>query len=76
VRWEVSQMGKFHGLFAQAFDFQMLKHWLIIGGSGAMLSLMVAKHPAAHENCVTWISPAIAPIANEKHPKSSNYKIE
>jgi predicted O-methyltransferase YrrM len=61
------QMGNFMA-FAQAFDFSNAKTLVDIGGSGAMLSLMVAKHQQ-HMNCVTWDLPAIAPIANENIQK-------
>jgi hypothetical protein len=61
------QMGNFMA-FSQAFDFSNAKTLVDIGGSGAMLSLMVAKHQP-HMNCVTWDLPAIAPIANENIQK-------
>jgi hypothetical protein len=39
-----------------------------VGGSGAMLSLMVAKQQA-HMTCVSWDLPAVAPIAQENIQK-------
>ncbi len=57
------QMGNFMA-FAQAFDFSKYKTLIDVGGSGALLSLMVAKHQA-HMTCVSWDLPAVAPIANE-----------
>ncbi|MEL1241832.1 methyltransferase [Flavobacterium flavipallidum] len=57
------QMGNFMAL-AQQFDFSNAKSLVDIGGSGALLSLMVAKqHP--HMSCTSWDLPAVAPIANE-----------
>lgn len=61
------QMGNFMA-FAQAFDFSKSKTLVDVGGSGAMLSLMVAKHQA-HMTCVSWDLPAVAPIANENIQK-------
>ena len=57
------QMGNFMA-FAQGFDFSNFKTLVDVGGSGAMLSLMVAKHQT-HMSCVSWDLPAVAPIANE-----------
>lgn len=57
------QMGNFMA-FAQIFDFSKSKTLVDVGGSGALLSLMVAKHQP-HMNCVSWDLPAVAPIANE-----------
>ena len=61
------QMGNFMA-FAQGFDFSKSKTLVDVGGSGAMLSLMVAKHQA-HMTCVSWDLPAVAPIANENIQK-------
>ncbi len=61
------QMGNFMA-FAQAFDFSKSKTLVDIGGSGAMLSLMVAKHQP-HMTCVSWDLPAVAPIAQENIQK-------
>ncbi|WP_366183728.1 methyltransferase [Flavobacterium ovatum] len=61
------QMGNFMA-FAQAYDFSKSKTMLDVGGSGAMLSLMVAKHQT-HMSCVSWDLPAVAPIANENIQK-------
>jgi hypothetical protein len=57
------QMGNFIA-FAQSFDFSKYKTLVDVGGSGALLSLMVAKHQP-HMTCVSWDLPAVAPIANE-----------
>jgi len=57
------QMGNFMA-FAQTFDFSKYKTLVDVGGSGALLSLMVAKHQP-HMTCVSWDLPAVAPIANE-----------
>jgi len=61
------QMGNFMA-FAQAFDFSKSKTLVDVGGSGALLSLMVAKHQE-HMTCVSWDLPAVAPIANENIQK-------
>lgn len=61
------QMGNFMA-FAQAFDFSTSKTLVDVGGSGALLSLMVAKHQA-HMTCVSWDLPEVAPIANENIQK-------
>jgi hypothetical protein len=55
------QMGNFM-TFAQAFDFSKYKTLADIGGSGAMLSVMVAKHQA-YMSCVSFDLPPVAPIA-------------
>ena len=57
------QMGNFIA-FAQAFDFSKYKTLVDVGGSAALLSLMVAKHQP-HMTCVSWDLPVVAPIANE-----------
>lgn len=57
------QMGNF-ALFAQTFDFSNRKTLADIGGSGAMLSIMVAKHQP-HMSCVSYDLPPVAPIAQE-----------
>jgi hypothetical protein len=61
------QMGNFM-MFAQLFDFSKSKTLVDVGGSGALLSLMVAKHQE-HMNCVSWDLPVVAPIANENIQK-------
>ena len=55
------QMGNFEA-FAQKMDFSGYKTLADIGGSGAMLSIMVAKHQP-HMQCTSFDLPAIAPIA-------------
>lgn len=55
------QMGAFMS-FAQQFDFSKSKTLADIGGSGAHLSLMVAKHQP-HMNCTSFDLPAVQPIA-------------
>lgn len=57
------QMGAFMA-FAQTFDFSAYKTLVDVGGSAALLSLMVAKHQP-HMTCISWDLPAVAPIANE-----------
>lgn len=57
------QMGNFIAL-AQQFDFSKAKSLVDIGGSAALLSLMIAKHHS-HISCTSWDLPAVAPIANE-----------
>lgn len=57
------QMGNFMAL-AQQFDFSKAKSVVDIGGSAALLSLMIAKHHS-HISCTSWDLPAVAPIANE-----------
>ncbi len=56
------QMGNFMA-FAQKFDFSNTKTLADIGGSGALLSLMVAKHQSQME-CTSYDLPPVAPIAN------------
>lgn len=55
------QMGAFM-YFAQQFDFSKSKNLVDIGGSGAHLSLMVAKHQS-HMRCTSFDLPAVQPIA-------------
>lgn len=57
------QMGNFI-TFAQAFDFSKYKTLVDVGGSGALLSLMVAKHQS-HMSCISWDLAVVAPVANE-----------
>lgn len=57
------QMGNFMAL-AQSFDFSKYKTLVDVGGSGGLLSLMVAKHQT-HMNCISWDLPPVAPIAND-----------
>ena len=55
------QMGNFMA-FPQKFDFSKYKTLTDVGGSAAMLSIMVAKnHP--HMQCVSFDLPAVEPIA-------------
>ncbi len=61
------QIGNFMA-FSQSFDFSKSKTLVDVGGSGAMLSLMVAKHQP-HMTCVSWDLPEVAPIANENIQK-------
>jgi hypothetical protein len=61
------QMGNFMA-FAQSFDFSKAKTLVDVGGSGAMLSLMVARHQP-HMTCVSWDLPEVAAIANENIKK-------
>ncbi|MFT4859782.1 MAG: hypothetical protein ACJAWX_000969 [Algoriphagus sp.] len=61
------QMGNFMA-FAQAFDFSHSKTLVDVGGSGALLSLMVAKHQP-HMSCISWDLAAVAPVANENIQK-------
>lgn len=57
------QMGNFMA-FAQVFDFSKYKTLVDVGGSGGLLSLMVAKHQS-HMHCTSWDLPAVEPIASE-----------
>jgi hypothetical protein len=57
------QMGNFIHL-AQTFDFSKYKTLADIGGSGGILSIMVAKHQP-HMNCISWDLPSLAPISNK-----------
>lgn len=56
------QMGNFMA-FAQKFDFSNTTTLADIGGSGAMLSIMVAKHQPQMQ-CTSYDLPPVAPIAN------------
>ncbi|HRH37617.1 MAG TPA: methyltransferase [Flavobacteriales bacterium] len=56
------QMGAFIA-FANTFDFSKAKTLADIGGSGAHLSLMVAKHQP-HMSCVSFDLPPVQPIAH------------
>ncbi|PWA08499.1 methyltransferase [Flavobacterium laiguense] len=58
------QNGNFNAL-AQLFDFSKYKTLTDVGGSGAMLSMMVAKYQS-HMNCISFDLPAVEPIANAK----------
>jgi precorrin-6B methylase 2 len=57
------QMGNFMA-FAQQFDFSKYKSLADVGGSGAMLSIMVAKHQP-HMQCISIDLPPVAPVAQE-----------
>lgn len=57
------QMGNFIA-FAQKFDFTRCKTLTDAGGSGAMLSIMVAKHQQ-HMQCISFDLPPVAPIAQK-----------
>lgn len=58
------QNGNFNA-FSQLFDFSKYKTLTDVGGSGGVLSIMVAKHQA-HMNCISFDLPAVEPIANSK----------
>jgi hypothetical protein len=55
------QMGNFIA-FAQQFDFSSYKTLTDVGGSGALLSLMVARHQP-HMSCTSFDLPPVEPIA-------------
>jgi len=55
------QMGNFTAL-AQGFDFSPYKTFVDVGGSGGVLSLMVAKYNP-HITCTTMDLPPVEPIA-------------
>ena len=57
------QMGNFMA-FAQKFDFSKYKTLADVGGSGAMLSIQVAKHQP-HMQCVSFDLPPVEPIAQD-----------
>jgi hypothetical protein len=57
------QMGNFMA-FARKFDFSKYKTLTDVGGSGAMLSIMVAKDQL-HMQCTSLDLPPVAPIAQE-----------
>lgn len=57
------QMGNFMAL-AKTFDFSTYHTLVDAGGSGGLLSLMVAKHQP-HMTCISWDLPPVAPIAND-----------
>lgn len=57
------QMGNFMN-FAQKYDFSKVKTLTDIGGSAALLSLMVAKHQP-HMSCTSFDLPAVQPLADE-----------
>ena len=57
------QIGNFMA-FAQKFDFSKYKSLVDVGGSGAMLSVMVAKDQS-HMQCISFDLPEVAPIAQE-----------
>ena len=61
------QIGNFIA-FAEKFDFSNKKTLADIGGSGAMLSIMVAKHNA-HMHCTSFDLPPVAPVAQENIDK-------
>jgi hypothetical protein len=71
-----AQLGGFIA-FAEKFDFSKYKTLTDVGGSAAMLSLMVVqRHPDIA--CTTFDLPAIAPIANEtidQYGLSSSVKV-
>ena len=56
------QMGNFMA-FAQKFDFSLYKTLTDVGGSAALLSLMVARHQP-HMNCTSFDLPPVEPIAS------------
>ena len=55
------QMGNFMA-FAEKFDFSKYKTLVDTGGSGAMLSIMVAKHQH-HMHCTSFDLPPVEPLA-------------
>jgi hypothetical protein len=55
------QMGNFMA-FAEKFNFSKYKTLVDAGGSGAMLSIMVAKHQH-HMHCTSFDLPAVEPVA-------------
>ena len=55
------QMGNFMS-FAEKFDFSKYKTLVDAGGSGAMLSIMVAKHHH-HMHCTSFDLPPVEPVA-------------
>ena len=57
------QMGNFMA-FAQKFNFSDKKTLADIGGSGAMLSIQVAKHQP-HMQCLSFDLPPVEPVAKE-----------
>ncbi len=57
------QMGNFL-TFAQKFDFSPYMTLMDVGGSAALLSIMVAKHQD-HISCTSFDLPPVEPIANE-----------
>lgn len=57
------QMGNFIA-FAQNFDFSRYNTLTDAGGSGALLSIMVAKHNK-HMRCMSFDLPPVAPIAQK-----------
>jgi hypothetical protein len=61
------QMGNFMA-FAKKVDFSGRKTLADLGGSGAMLSIMVAKHNP-HMHCVSFDLPPVAPVADENITK-------
>jgi hypothetical protein len=62
------QVGNFNA-FAQQFDFSKYKTLTDVGGSGAVLSVTVAKHQP-HMKCTSFDLPAVEPIAKEKIAKT------
>lgn len=57
------QMGNFM-TFSQTFDFSKYKTLTDVGGSGGLLSIMVAKHQP-HMTCTSFDLPPVEPIAQE-----------
>jgi O-methyltransferase domain/Dimerisation domain len=57
------QTGNFM-MFAQKFDFSKYKTLVDVGGSGAILSIMVAKHQPGM-TCVSFDLPPVAPVAQD-----------
>lgn len=55
------QVGNFM-LLGQQFDFSKYKTLVDVGGSGGILSVMVAKHQP-HMSCTSWDLPPVQPIA-------------
>ncbi len=62
------QMGNFI-TFSQKFNFSKYKTLLDVGGSGAMLSIMVARNQQ-HMQCFSFDLPPVAPVAQKNIDRS------
>lgn len=62
------QIGNFNA-FAQQFDFSKYKTLTDVGGSGGVLSIMVAKYQP-HMKCTSFDLPAVEPIAKANIEKA------
>jgi hypothetical protein len=63
------QYGNFNA-FAQQFDYSSYKTLTDVGGSGAVLSVLVAQHQP-HMTCISFDLAAVGPIANAKIAKTT-----